>query len=121
MSWKFWQKVKNNTAKTSSKTIIEQMNELRPLPMGVQEFKEWSDRIISGALIPTTNKESLVATLAVMLQSLGPQESHKPDAYFIHSLRKAATNEVARHIFTQAKLKQEAEFKAAQEGNASTA
>lgn len=100
---KWFKRPVSNTEKTSKKTIIQQMNEPRPLPMGVKEFNEWSDRIISGALIPTTQPETLKATLAVMLQSLGPQESHKPDAYFIHSLRKAATNEVARHIFTQMK------------------
>lgn len=97
-----------NSAKTSTKTILNQMNEPRALPMGVKEFHEWSDRIISGALIPSDDPESLKAVLASMLTSLGPTEDHKPDSYFIHLLRKAATNEVARHVFMDIKNKREA-------------
>jgi hypothetical protein len=33
--------------------------------------------------------------LANALMHLGPTESHKPDAFFIHSLRKFAINQVA--------------------------
>ena len=100
-----------NTDKTSVKTILQQMNEPRPLPMGMTEFHEWSDRIISGALIPTDNKESLKAVLSSMLMALGPTEDHKPDSYFIHMLRKAATNEVARSYFWEQKNKKETEEK----------
>lgn len=102
-----------NTALTTKNTILRQMNEPRPLPMGATEFKEWSDRIIAGALVPTENENSLRAALAVMIQSLGPQESHKSDAYFIHSLRKAAANQVSRSIFTD--IKNELEAKKAEE------
>jgi len=103
----YYPKAANNTL-TTKNTILRQLNEPRPLPLGAKEFKEWSDRIISGAMIPTDNPDSLRAALAVMLQSLGPQESHKPDAYFIHSLRKAAVNEVARHVFTEIKNERDA-------------
>lgn len=92
-----------NTEKTSVKTIVQQMNEPRPLPMGQKEFVEWSDRIISGALIPTSDRESLVAVLAAFIMELGPTEDHKPDAWFIHKLRKAAANEVAQANFQQIK------------------
>ena len=84
--------------------IIDQMNEPRPLPMGRKEFDEWSDRIISGALVPggEDNKEVFVESqrfaLANMLMHLGPTESHKPDAFFIHSLRKFGFNQVADTI-----------------------
>lgn len=108
----FNRKVKNNTVKTPIKTIVQQMNEPRALPMGQKEFVEWSDRIISGALVPCESKDSLVAALASMLMQLGPTESHKPDAYFIHALRKAATNEVA-HANFQAIKKRRDEAKAA--------
>ncbi len=104
-----------NTVKTQAKTIINQMNEPRPLPMGQKEFVEWSDRIISGALIPTTDKESLVAILATMVMSLDDTESHKPDAYFIHKLRKAAANEVAHANFQAIKTKKTAEKLAKEE------
>lgn len=98
-----------NTIHTSKDTILQQMNEPRPLPLGQKEFVEWSDRIISGALIPCDDKDSLVGALAAMLMQLGPTESHKPDAYFIHSLRKAAANEVAHANFQMLKKKKEAE------------
>ena len=99
-------------------SIVNQMNEPRPLPMGQKEFGEWSERIISGALIPTDDIDSLKAILATMLMQLGPTESHKPDAYFIHSLRKAAVNEVAHANFTAikaAKNKKALEEKAQEE------
>jgi len=98
-----------NLESTSKKTILGQMHEPRPLPMGQKEFVEWTDRIISGALIPCDDRDSLVAALAAMLMQLGPTESHKPDAYFIHSLRKAAANEVAHANFQALKKKREAQ------------
>lgn len=90
-----------NSADIIPEVILEQMNEPRPLPMGRKEFEEWSERIISGALIPggledpQAFKEGQVFCLANMLMHLGPTESHKPDAFFIHSLRKFAINQVA--------------------------
>ena len=96
---------------TPKETILDQMHEPRPLPMGQKEFVEWSDRIISGALIPCEDKDSLVAALAAMLMQLGPTESHKPDAYFIHALRKAAANEVAHANFQAIKKRKEEKAK----------
>lgn len=72
--------------------------------MGRSEFEAWSDRIIAGALIQPNavedeNREIFIASqrfaLANMLMHLGPTESHKPDAHFIHSLRKYCINQVA--------------------------
>lgn len=77
------------------------MNEPRPLPLGRTEFEAWSDRILSGAMIPHEAdkaeefRKSSLFTLCNMVLHLGPTESHKPDAYFIHSLRKSAANQVA--------------------------
>lgn len=105
----------SNCELTPKEVILDQMNEPRALPMGKAEFISWSDRIISGALIP--NEKGLTAldsdtlweghhrwqifvdsqrfALANLLLHLGPTESHKPDAFFIHSLRKFAVNQVA--------------------------
>lgn len=78
------------------KEILAQMNEPRPLPIGMTEFEVWADRIISGACLPeTVGKDGLYFTLASIILTLKPFESHQPDAYFIHSLRKAAANQVA--------------------------
>lgn len=62
--------------------------------MGRKEFEEWSDRIIAGAML-TATAESQKFTLANLLLHLGPTESHKEDAFFIHSLRKFAVNQIA--------------------------
>ena len=102
---------RNNSALTPKGVILTQMEELRPLPMGMKEFEEWSTRIIAGALIPTEDETSLKAALAAMLMALGPTEDHKPDSFFIHSLRKAAANEVAHSVFQKIKREKEAREK----------
>lgn len=117
-----------NFNSTPKEVILDQMIEPRPLPMGRKDFEEWSDRIVSGAVIPCseTDKnifiESQKYALANMLLHLGPTESHKPDAYFIHSLRKFAINQVAdtvrRELHDAAKARtaaQEAAKKASDE------
>lgn len=92
------------------------MNEPRPLPMGDAEFNIWAVRIISGANIPGVEHNSLSFALASMLTQLGPTESHKPDAFFIHSLRKAAANQVALHKMEQIKaLRKDEQARAEQE------
>lgn len=83
-----------NLDSAPSALILTQMNERRPLPLGVTEFEEWSNRIISGTLLPADN-ESMKFALSTMLMHLGPQEDHREDAYFIHTLRKSAVNQVA--------------------------
>jgi hypothetical protein len=107
-----------NLASTPVSTIKAQMSEPRPLPLGKQEFEEWSDRIISGALIPGVTAESQKWALANGLLHLGPTESHKPDAFFIHTLRKNCINQVAFAMMEEIKDAQkarEAEAKAAAE------
>lgn len=74
--------------------IVRQMKELRPLPTGMTEFEEWSDRIISGTLLPA-EPESQKFALASMLMHLSPTTDHETDGYFIKSLRKAAINQIA--------------------------
>lgn len=92
--------------------IQDQMLEKRPLPIGKKQFEEWSDRIISGALINAT-PESLKFALASMLLHLGPTESFREDAYFILSLRKGAVNETAHAMMVEIKEIQEAKKKQA--------
>lgn len=104
--------------------IQKQMMESRPLPMTPEEFEEWSDRQIAGACIvksddPERLKVSQKFALASMIMHLAPTESHKPDAYFIHSLRKAAANQVAHAVMVkfkeEQKAKEDAEKKAQEE------
>lgn len=112
----------SNNEYTPKDVIIAQMNEPRPLPMGMRDFQKWSRRIILGALLPSGKEDpkifydSQVFALANMLMHLGPTESHKPDAFFIHSLRKVAVNQVAdavrRELHEKAKARTEAEEEA---------
>lgn len=104
-------------------TNLNAMNEPQPLPQGMTEFEAWADRIISGARL-TAREDSQKFALAEMILHLGPTESHKPDAYFIHSLRKSAANQIAHakmmEIRDQAKARlaeEEAAVKAKQEAS----
>lgn len=111
-----------NINSTPTEVILDQLNEPRPLPMGRIDFDQWSARIISGALLPGGKEdekifiESQTYALANMLLHLGPTESHKPDAFFIHSLRKFAVNQVAdvirKELHEAAKARTKAEEEA---------
>jgi hypothetical protein len=107
-----------NSTSTPKEVIVSQMTESRPLPMGRQEFEEWSDRIIGGALVPGQGDDpqafidSQKFVLADAITHLGPTESHKPDAYFIHVLRKLAANQVA--IVRRAEIKAAADKRRAE-------
>ena len=75
-----------NTKYTTQSTVLDQMSERRPLPIGATEFDEWADRIIGGALV-TADKDSQKFALANMILQLNPHDSHKEDAFFIQAPR----------------------------------
>jgi len=109
-------KMGRNTKFTPTAVIKDQLQEARPLPLGVKEFHEWSDRIIAGACIPGATPRSIKFALADQLLHLGPTVDHEADIYFIKCLRKFAINQVAdamRHeIRDNAKAEMEADQKA---------
>ena len=92
----------HNTTSTPPDVILAQIAERRPLPIGRPEFEVWANRILSGANV-TADRDSQKAVLAGLLMHLGPTESFKEDAYFIHSLRKLAVNETAWSVMDEAK------------------
>jgi hypothetical protein len=102
-----------NCQSTPVDVITEQMNEKRPLPTGMTEFEDWSDRIISGTLLPA-EPESQKFALATMLMHLSPTQDSECDAYFIKSLRKGAINQIAHAKMLELKAKAEARFAAQQ-------
>jgi hypothetical protein len=114
---------RKNFSSTPVSVISDQLNEVRPLPIGKSEFDAWSDRIISGALLPA-DSDSQKFALANELLSLGPTEDHKPDIYFIKLLRKFAVNQVAdaqrTEIRDRVKARLEAQRAAAQPDPAAT-
>lgn len=83
-----------NSAATPPAVITAQMHELRPLPIGIPQFLEWSDRIIAGACVDADHDDQRYA-LANEILHLKPTEDHKDDAYWIHILRKLAVNQTA--------------------------
>lgn len=97
-----------NFKATPMSVIAEQMNEKRLLPTGRQAFEDWSDRIISGALL-TADVASQKFALADMLLHLGPTVSQECDVWFISCLRKHAVNQVAvemrKELHEQAKAR----------------
>lgn len=86
--------------KKAIKMVLEDLKEPKPLPMGRQEFNEWSMRIISIAQIPGATIESQQFALAEMLLHVKPTQSFESDGHFVHSLRKGAVNQVA-HMMVQ--------------------
>lgn len=81
---------------------LKEMNEKRELPTGMTAFEEWSDRIISGTLLPA-DPDSQKFALATMLMHLSPTTDHETDGHFIKALRKAAVNQIAHAKMTEIK------------------
>lgn len=74
--------------------IKKELMEKRALPMGVKEFHEWSDRIISAANIPGASAASQKFALAEDVVHLPPGTDFECDAYFAKRLKKFAINQV---------------------------
>ncbi len=98
--------LRRNTALTPPTVISAQLLEPRALPMGVQEFHAWSDRIISGACIPGATARDLKSALAHMVMHAKPTESFFADGFFIQQLRKGAANQVCHAMILQYKAEQ---------------
>lgn len=90
------------------------LHDPRALPVGIEEFEEWSAMIIEDCGLPAT-PESIKWTLAAMILQLGHTEAFKPNSYFISALRKSAANQVAQQVMEDLKAKKQAEIKAEQE------
>jgi hypothetical protein len=100
-----------NLKSTSVATISEQLNESRPLPIGRDQFIEWSDRIISGALVDADHDSQRFALASMVLQ-LGPTDAFKPDRHFVAQLRKVAANQTAHTMAQEFKAAAQARFAA---------
>lgn len=100
-----------NFQATPKAVILDQMLEKRPLPLGMAEFDEWADRIISGTMLQA-DSDSLKFALATMIMHMKPQEDFCEDAYFIHSLRKSAANQIAHAKMVELKERADKRLKA---------
>lgn len=98
---KFYSWLTGKNLNSAPKTLIlDQMNEPRPLPLGMTEFEEWSDRIISGAMLPAETSSQKFA-LAEMIMHLKATDDHCNDGFFVKSLRKVAANQIALAKMTE--------------------
>lgn len=95
--------------------LKDKLQEPMPLPLGMAEFHEWSERIIAGAMIPGGKAESQKYVLARMVMDLKPTVAFESDAFFINSLRKAAANQVADGFMKELYAAKQARLKAEEE------
>jgi hypothetical protein len=79
----------------ASKDGRDELTEKRPLPVGVTEFHDWSDRIIKAAGLPSRLEDQKYVLANVICNNCGPAVAFESDAYFIAYLRKVAANQVA--------------------------
>lgn len=95
-----------------SKPEKDALQERRLLPTGLTEFHEWSDRIISAALLPA-HPDSQKYVLANLICELPVSCHAETDAYFVQRLRKSAANQVA--IYYREKIYPEVKARLAEE------
>lgn len=81
------------------------------LPRGMTEFESWSKTIITTYSLP--DNDSTVFALAIMISQLSPTTASKANRYFVNSVRKSMSNQVAFAIAQILKDKQKAEQEAA--------
>ena len=100
-----------NVALTPKSVIVSQLDEVRALPIGRDQFMEWSDRIISGALVDADHDSQRFA-LASMILQLGPNDAFKADKHFVAQMRKVAANQTAHTMAQEFKAAAQARFEA---------
>lgn len=88
---------------------MSQQNELdidRPLPVGLAEFNEFANRIITlgGSY---ADEDSMRFALASMVMHADGNKGSYSDRYFIERLRKVAANQVAAQVLQDIKVKQQ--------------
>lgn len=75
-----------------------------PLPVGMVEFKEWSDSILILSKVP--DNDSTRFAIAVMIMHLNPDVDSVPKREMVRRLNKSAANEIANAVCLQLKEKQ---------------
>lgn len=86
------------------------------LPVGLTEFNEFAERIISKAG-KFADQDSLTYALAMELIHSDPKTAFSDD-YFVTRLRKVAANQVASQVINDIKAKQMAAMEAAKQAEA---
>lgn len=94
-------------------------NRNKPLPVGMTEFNEFANRIISKAG-QFADEDSMRFALASIMIHADASKGALPDSYFIDRLRKSAANQIASQVFQDVKAKQAAAQEAAKQVEATT-
>jgi hypothetical protein len=87
--------------------------DLVPLPMGMADFHNWADVIISQTGM-TATVDSQKFVLANLILELPPDTDAKEDEYFIKRLRKVAANQVADNVRSEIRNATKARLEAEQ-------
>lgn len=95
-------------------------HELVKLPTGVQEFNDWAESFVTiyGDALPTQHLDSIKFTLASQIMHLGHEEAFATREDFFKRIIAGAAKQVAHHVFTEIKLRQQEALKAEQEAKA---
>lgn len=98
--------------------VVSYRNDLtdqdRPLPVGMTEFEEFSNRILTLAG-KYADEDSMKFALASIIIHADASKGSLPDSYFLERLRKSAANQVASQVFQDIKAKQAAAQEAAKQ------
>jgi len=90
--------------------ILSQVTAYLParLPLGVAAFEAWAASIMAllGPGFENVPQDDIMFALAGMIMHLGPQTDRVSKRYFVLSLRKIASNQVAGEVMSQSKQRQ---------------
>ena len=102
-----------------AKTVFQKVKDFFPtrLPIGMTEFKTWSDTLVSTYNFP--DNDSIRFSLASMILHLGSTSAYKANRFFVLSMKKAMANQIAAAVMQELKTRQEEQRK--QEAAAATA
>lgn len=80
---------------------------LKPLPMNMPQFEDWSRRIIREASLPTDNIDTQQFALAGLILQSSPTEFFRPDEYYVNALRKSASDQLAMQVIEDLREKRQ--------------
>ncbi len=81
------------------------------LPLGLTAYKAWSDEVVE-LIGPIANSDDLHFCVAAEVLRVGPSANAVSKNYFVKRVRAGATKQLAGHVFSEIKERQQAAQKA---------
>ncbi len=75
------------------------------LPIGMTEYSEWVDSIMSTYYLPTNDKDSVIFAISHDIMRFPPLTTTKAKYYFVLMLRGAAAKQIAGAAFHEVKIR----------------